>query len=113
MKNSRLQKFGTPVNEASGSYYSLTEIKQLEGEIQQAINKVIDKYEPLINAAIEKQIDPRHKFYAAMGTAAVEDENGDNIHFGPAYDFCKHVLLLQYRDKFDTAMDIKEVRTGR
>ena len=85
----------------------------MEGEIQSAIDSIIERYEYLINKAIEKQIHPDHKLYAAMGTAVVEDEHGENINRGPAYDFASHILRLQYADRFETAMEIHEVRTGR
>ena len=113
--SNRLQKFGqdSSVNESIGQYYNLQEIKALEGELQSAIDNMVERYEGLINKAIEKQIHPDHKLYAGMGTAVVEDEHGDNIDRGPAYDFARHILRLQYVDRFDTAMEIHEVRTGR
>jgi len=113
--SNRLQKFGqdSSVNESIGQYYNLQEIKALEGELQSAIDNMVERYEGLINKAIEKQIHPDHKLYAGMGTAVVEDEHGDNIDRGPVYDFARQILRLQYVDRFDTAMEIHEVRTGR
>ncbi|BAV39277.1 hypothetical protein BPT24_151 [Tenacibaculum phage pT24] len=85
--------------------YNSSKVKRLINEAQSEIDAIIDKYEPLINDAIKKQIPKDHKFYCCMGASFCENKNGEIV----GENFTRVINNLQYEDSFKTGMNIKNV----
>ena len=85
--------------------YNTAKINKIKEQIQAEIDAVIEKYEPIMNAAIKAQIPKTNSLYYGMGSTFCQNRDGEYV----GEKFVQEIHMLPYKDSFRTGMNIENV----
>jgi len=85
--------------------YNTIKINKIKAQIQAEIDAIIEKYEPIMNAAIKAQIPKTNSLYSCMGSTFCQNKEGKYV----GKKFVSEICMLSYKDSFMTGMYIKNV----
>ena len=97
--------YGMNGRERGELMYNLQKIKRIKAEADAEVQKVLDKYNPLINEAIRAQVPKSMNLYCRMGSTFLENQKKENIE----NDFSDYIHDLQYGRDGVADLSVKEI----
>ena len=85
--------------------YNIKIIEKIENAIQEDINSILNKWEPILNEKIKNQIKFTDKLISGMGVISIENNKDKEI----AEEFSRYLSSFEYTNKFETSMVIKNI----
>lgn len=85
--------------------YDVRPLEKIDEKIQEEINEVLEKYKPLLQEKISKQLRPTDTLLVGMGSAVIINAKGEYI----ADKFSSHVLGYAWKDNFNSGLILDNI----